>query len=325
MARRTVTITHIRYYKKHARTKDRYKNLAELPDGSDFLHFASSVWNGLGVDTLKDSVKQRYCEPEHPATIRDGRTLTCVARAGNYGEPSSLRDVATGQEKLTHAGDLSSTVPLRIVLCVPKSATSALLFIEHVEGANFGGKFLEHLKRAWAQRHSNWTLETELLTRGDAWYKSAELEAITAKVYKHQAADLADQGLASEVGVLQSTLKPRKGAGFLPRKLLELLEKDLNNASTILGLPETPNQVTVTLGDGDQQRTFVLGKEKTPAVRLLVTDWGQVALTDTKFRDWCLNDAPTYFKNVGVTWKTAYNTGAWDVDAAQKKLVVKDG
>lgn len=322
MAQRTATITQIRYSKRNSRGENKWKDLGALPDGGDFLTFVMGLWNGLAPGALHDRSKQRYCEPE--GCIARGRSLTLAAKAGVYGDPGSVRDVQTGTERLSHNGDLTNAVPLRVSLFVPKRGTSALLFIEHIQGIAFGAQLLEYVKERWKERYAEWTLNTQTLTRPDAWLKNAQLEAVHAEVYKHKT-NLEDNGVASEIGILRTTLEPMKGSRYFPEKILKRLQDGTIDKSELLGLQEEPDSVKVTLGDGDQSRTFVIGKDKTPAVRLLVTDYGQPALDDDRFRGWCGAEVASHFKAVGTDWNASMLDGDWSKEALAMKVERKDG
>lgn len=318
MPLRSATITQLRYAKKNARAADKWKNVADLPDGSDFLHFAHGVWNGLSKHTLRDREKQRYCEPEDK--IVRGRALALSAHSGTYGDPGSVRDVETGVERLSHSGELTNASKLRVGIFVPSRGTSALMFIEHSTGLVFGSRFLDQLKLCWDQEFPEWTLKAETLTRPDAWLKNAELEAVTAEVYKHRA-NIEDKGQPVTMGVLRSVLEPLKGSKYFPHRVLEGLQDKSLTGAALMGLPEEPDQLKLTLGDGDQRKTFVLGKDRTPSIRMVVTDYGQPALDLEGWRRWCAGEAKSLFSTVGVQWDSSMLNGDWTAENLAKKVV----
>lgn len=322
MARRTVTITQLRYYKRNSRKPDKYLDVASLPDNSDLLHLIYAVWNGLERNTLRDRERQRYCEPE--SRIAKGRAVAMTAMVGVYGDPASIRDVDSGTERMSHAGDLTNSFPLRTVALVPKMGTSAFLFIEHVTGVIFGQRFLDELKLVWSQRFPEYTLQAETLTRPDAWLANARLEAVTAEVYKHDL-PLEEKGKSSTVGILTTVLEPPKGAGALPRALLTKLSNGKAKRAKLLGLREEPDEVKVKLGDGEQSRTFVLGKDRTPPVRILVSDYGDPMLSQKGFRAWCSKEAAGHFNTLGVDWEQSFLDGKWSVETLALKSVVDRG
>jgi len=327
MAQRTATITHIQYHKKHARgSNSAPMDVSAIPDTGDLLTFAYGVWAGMKPHALWDRTKQFYCDPSPGgSTITAGRGLVLSAEIGTYGDPSSIKDVVTGEERLANTeGNLTNAVPQRLVLLVPQNATSAFLYVEHLAGGRMGGKFLDVLETAWRQQVGDYMLDIDTLARPDAWFQAADLARVSAQVYGYSA-DAFDGDLAKSVGDVHVTLTPPKGQRFFPKNLLPALRAKTVNRAKLLGLREEPDEVKVTLGDGAQARTFVLGREKTPAVRTLVTDWGQQRLTDAQFHAWCLNDCVGYFNDVGVEWHTAWNRGVWtEQDLATRVAVLDD-
>lgn len=324
MAQRTATITHIRYAKRHKRSA-KPMDVSDLPGGDDLLYFVHAVWRGLRTHALWDKPKQFYCDPTPGgSTLPAGRTLVMRADIGAYGDPSLIKDVETGEERLRNdEGKLTNAVAQRLVLLVPEGATSAFLYVEHLAGGRLGVRFLDVLKTAWRENFGDYTLELETLTRPDAWLKSANLSRVSARVYGHSA-DIADSDLSTAIGDVHASITPPRGSRYFPSALLAALVDRKVGRAQLLGLSEEPEEVKITLGDGEQAKTFVLGKERTPPVRTLVTDYGEPMLNDEQLRAWCLNDCGSHFKSVGVDWQTAWNTGAWSDDQLARTVAVID-
>lgn len=311
MARRTATITHIRYWKRFARGDDKAKDLGYLPDGQDFLDYIEDLWASLDPDALMDDRRQRYCRPVKGEEIRRGRTLTLVAEVGPYGDPASLKDVQTAAERYHHDGDLSHVVQVRVMFAVPPSATSALMFVEHAAEGSLGTRLLWALDEAWAADFGEWTLDYENLVHPAAWLENAQLQEVQAESWGWT--DVADAGVPRKLGRVVSVLRP-DGGGYLPQGILERLTQNKALAQQLLGLKEPPGEVKVRVGNGEQAKTYVVGEEKTPPVRLLITDHGDRSPTTDGFRGWSVGQLPEYFNNVGVDWKHG-----WERDAAQTK------
>lgn len=323
---RTVTITHIRYHKSRARKGDaKYLDVSNVPDIGDLLSFAYGVWRGMRPHSLWDRPRQFYCDPlPEGSYIAAGRSLLLAAEIGTYGDPSSIKDTETGAEELANAdGRLTNAVPQRMVLLVPRGATSAFLYHEHLTGGRLGSQFLDLLKLAWRQNVSGYVLDTETLTRSETWLESANLSQIQARVYGHSG-DKFDADLPKDLGRIRVILEPAKGLSYFPSKLLAALTKHTGGRAKLFGLEEEPDEVLVTLGDGDQAKTFVLGSERTPPVRTLVTGHGERRLSDSAFLAWCQDDCLGYFKDLGVEWQTGWNRGSWTDDDLSREVTVLD-
>lgn len=300
MARRTATISHLRYWKKYARGDDKAKDFARLPDGADFLDMVADLWAALTPDQMMDPTKFRYCRPLVGREIRRGRTLTLVAEVGSYGDPASLRDADTAEERYRHDGELSHVVEVRVVLVVPGRGTSALLFIEHAAEGSLGRPLLDAISDAWSTRYPEWTLEAETLVRPEAWLANAQLEEVVAQGWGWH--DVADAGVPRRLGRVTSVLRPDHGDGFLPIGILASLQSKHVSAAALLGLTAEPEEVKVRVGDGNQSKTFIIGRERTPPIRMLVTDHGTRSPTAEGFRAWSVGQASEHFHHVGVDW-----------------------
>lgn len=322
MARRTATITHIQYWKKRARGDDKVRDVSRLPDGSDLLTFIYGVWQGLPDRSLWNRARQLYCTPEEP--ICDGRTVVFTARVGSYGDASSVEHIETGYVVLDNEdGNYTNAVRQRLVLLVPQHATSAFLVIEHFSGGGLGGRFLEHVERAWRQRFPDWTLHIENLTRADAWIAQAQLSKISARIYGHSS-DAVDNFAGRKIGTMQVVLVPEGGTRYFPKALREAIVGRQVTGAALLGTSEEPDELLITLGDGEQEKTFAVGKEKTPPVRYVVTDYGTRALTPNQFRAWAISNASGHFKDVGASWNAAWSQGEWDDEALKSRVEIVD-
>lgn len=321
-----MTFTRLQYWKKYVRATsvaEKAKDVSVLPDGGDMLTFIYGVWRGLSATALSDPGKQFYCQAEpKPHTV--GRTVLFKAEIGSHGDPSSVVDTTTGQVQLDNPyGTLSDVVPQRLVLLVPTNATSAFLAIEHLPGGHLGARFLAAVEAAWAYNYPDWTLNVETLARADAWLKAAELSEVEATVPQHSA-DIADSDGHHVVGRLRVQLLPPEGSRYFPKFVhTAIANKELSRAR-LLGTTEEPEEIRITLNDGEQSKKFILGRDRTPPVRLLVSDYWEKMLTDASFRSWCAVEAASYFREIGIAWDSKWDRGQWKTAQLATKVDMPD-
>lgn len=317
---RTMTVTKISY--GEARTRNPLKkalDVSDLPDRRDLLLLLHGLLKHLPDSALVNVEKKTYAKITELDPV--GRRLLVSLECGHFGDPGRVVDVSNHQETHKHGDNEAHVVVLRALILVPLKSRAALMFVEHGRGRSAGGKLLVAIRKAWMDDYSMHTLHTETITRQDAWLQAAELEGVTATVYGHTR-DVADQAIPSKLGDLNLALKPPKGERTLPRGLWDALAKHKLKRAELLGLPDDlePDEVRVQVGDGQQTKMFVLGKETTPPVRYLLTDDGEPAMTDQDFVAFCFSEVEAdAFASVGVQWHTDQNKGDWSASDLEVK------
>lgn len=143
MSRRTISVTQIQVHRRY-KTAD-LCDVAALPDGADLLHLFHGLVKDADPKHLVDEDAERYNSVE---TISpQGRTLTLELAVGRFGDQGWNRNVTTHTITHQHGADEAHTVATRAMLVVPKSGTSALLFIEHASNIGGGTALLRLLGR----------------------------------------------------------------------------------------------------------------------------------------------------------------------------------
>lgn len=312
MPRRSFTVMHLQCHQRHypARKFD----LADLPDHADLLHRVHGLVHNVDRSRLRRDERERYAAID--AVAPKGRTLLITMSVGDYGAQGTTTNVNTHQITHRHDAEEAHTLPARLLLAVPQRGASALLFNEHVGQRSPGSDLVELLRLAFRENYPDVTLSCENLVRGNAWLEHGQLEEVSA-VLHDWSADIADSGEARPIGNLHHTLRPPKGQRFLPATLWERLRTRQLRRGALLGLREgeEPEEVTVRLENEGQQKTFVLGRERTPAIRYLMSDYGEPALSSEEFREVCLEQALELFRSVGADWQTSWCSGEWSEEA----------
>jgi hypothetical protein len=307
MAYRSMSVTQFTTKQKHVR-KAQPLTLSQLPDGSDFLDIVDSALAQISSARITDDDKKSYAEVE--SWSREGRTIFVTVIVGTYGDTGSVREVATGVEAHAITPSQAHTVTLRCRFLVPPGGVTALMFVEHGQHRSAATALLKELKAYWLAQKPDFTLVTETVVQADAWLAQADLEGITVISYGHES-DLADSGIPKTLGDLRSQIEPPKGQRAFPRAVKDALLNHNVNRAKLLGFREDDlDEVRVTLGDGTQSRTFVIDKDRTPAVRYLISEATDPTPDDTKFRQRVSTEALDLFSAVGGSWQTAWEQGS---------------
>lgn len=307
--RRTVTVMALRV--KPARKRNpQWHSLDNCGPGIDMLTFVDEMLTNWKADTGVDHAKGRFL------TLRghdkSKRTILVNADVGTFGERGSMRKVTSHAEVHSHGADEAHTLWVRLFFVVPKNSTLALVYVEHVD-RRAATKILDELRQRWIAHDyaKDYTLVTEALVLPEVWLQNVELEHVTVTSYGHESdrADLIGGSKGAPLGTLTMRLEPEKGRSHLPKSLLSLLrDKKVNRAKLLgLGIPNKEiDQVKVTVGRDGATKTFVIDNERTPTVRLDLSD----AAVDTSdadgFRMFCLEQAPDLYERMGADWQTLH-------------------
>jgi hypothetical protein len=320
MPRRTVSVSHL--YQSVRMEPDSRVDLDRLPMG-DLLYIARSLFTQLPKSALVDADHDRYVSIE--GMKEAGRTLLIELSAGPLGEAGEVRNSTTHTVEHEYDRDSARTVALRAMLVVPRRSRSALFFVEQGNSTANGTVLLAQLTKALKRWHPGLTAKVEKVVEAEAWLKGAELMKATAMVYGHSP-DLEQhmQGQPKMVGRLQHTILPERGEKLLPRWLYERLTKRTVSQSALFGIGEGEgvDDLTVTMTNNGREKTFALGAERYPTLRLLLSDSGDDEPTTAAFRDLVLAETPDLLQAVGTDWDPADARGEWPPEAGEVSVEV---
>lgn len=290
----------------HTRRKtDDLGNVAELPDKTDLLEaFQAFAATGLNDDSLVRRETESYVRLRGFKPI--GRSITFEFESGRFGEDGTIRDVRTHAEIGTYGRGNATTVITHGVLLVPKTGTSALIFSERSGGQGGMSGLLDRYVELFNSRSENHIMKKQSVVKTEAWLKAAKLLKVQGTVRKHRT-DRASDPADRVVGDLTHTFAPTQGEKYLPRRIWEGLRDHRIDRAKFLGFEEGTelDEVDVTLTDGTQSKKFELGREKTPALNLVLTTSGQAAPTSGKVLNTALDEAAEIFRYYGIEWSEA--------------------
>lgn len=258
--------------------------LSKLDDGSDFLDLCSQVAGTLQDDPRVE--KGNYTKVLSANLSR--RDLLITVETGTIGAAAHVRDTANDSVSYTLTPSDAPVVSLRCLIYVPTGSRLAFACLEHSDHKSSGTMLLKEIKAEWISRHSNLTLHMDTLVKPDEWLKAAELESVTAVIRDH-AVDIAEGGRREKIGTIRHSLVPDQGSAYLPRWIKQRIMDNKKSTAATLGLAEDTeiDELVLKLADDDSSKTFVVGRERTPSIRLLLSAAGQPALTDEQFVQQC--------------------------------------
>ena len=302
MPRHTATGFIISYHERNKRNAPDL-DLSSLPDGGSLTDLLLEAWDQLQtLDTYRSKAFSRT------GAVRHGRVLLLKGRVGHFGSPARIRDVRNDTVLLEHDGEYVNEPEVRLVLAVPdgRPVLRAYLIAEWIEEGGLRKPYCTALRTLWNDRYPRYTLETHIVTEGEAWLKAAQLLRVTVQ-YKDQPADLADGDHPQDLGVVTSVIQ--RPTGFLRRRNLEMIKADRKLAGRLVGhqvTDEEPDHVSVTMVHDGREKTFAIDRERTPVARWILNDYGQPALSDDDFLRRCLDEVDELMVRDGGRWHTGW-------------------
>lgn len=305
MPRYTAHAIQFSYHKKHKHHAPAL-DLRALPgDGADFLDVACEAWA-----CVVDRDEQKHRSFSTLPAQRQGRVALLKGRVGHYGTPAQVRDVATGEIRLEHDGELANEPEVRLVLAVPATdpCSSAYMVVEEVREGSLKAPYIQALRKIWNAKYHEFTLKIDNVVESEAWLATAQMAQMTV-TYHDQQADLADHGVPKVAGTVQSVLKLKGGALF-PRRTYELVKENRKLAGRLVGRSETdeqPDSVSVKMvGQDGKEKTFAIDNERTPMARWVFSDWGTPTLTDEQHIRKSLDQIRDLMHREGLEWDTRW-------------------
>lgn len=317
MPKRTLGITALQF------KRDKKRAATPLDDFSPFglLTMFQVYVNSVDPEKLKDAVKKRY------TLITDVYAQGCAVfvdiEFGHYGSVGKTFNITNHSVEHERSDDHSATILTRLAFVVPPESKTGLFFIER-EGISGGGtRVVERFKDALIADYGDFHhFPTETVVEADAWRKDAELSQIkaTARKWRPNIAAGATTTRTVPLGTLRQELVPESGVKYFPRWLRDaILDRSLKMTEYLGFDDEDDVEVVIELEKDEQTKKFVVGREKTPSVRILLSDDGQPALDESTFRYRVFREAENYYTANGFTWESSWEQTNWPgVDANGK-------
>lgn len=272
------------------------------------------TWAGsLDKSHFKNSTKKHY--GTKPKMRRRNRIVVAQMRTGHYGTVGDqVIDTSTHTKAYGTKADDAQTVETRCAFLIPPGSRVGLFFTEKQAFESCGGMLLgsfsahlkdsaEKIKRPDGKTYKL-KISIETVVEPDAWVATAHMQSVTAIKYEYTK-DVGDEHATKSVNMqYATTLQPVKGNPFLPDMVRDMVFDKKLEAAAHLGFPDDLNydELIVKLGDGDQSKTMVIDKQKTPAIRVLLNDHGQSHLKLTELIATIDEEAKTFYERRKLSW-----------------------
>lgn len=304
---RTMSVVTWRVRKPFKRKDNPPLTLTSLPDNAgDFIDVVEAALRAVKEDDLVDAAKSRY------VVIRDverasghPRVLITTVEVGRFGEPGRNRHVTTHDETYAHGKDEAPTVDVRVVFVVPEHGRMAVMFSERAHPSSVSTAIVMAVKNYWKDQpwSAEWSLKSETLVQVEAWLEQASVRQVQAVKYGHQT-DYSDLNPGTPIGDMTYTLVPSGGNRYLKRTVWDLLRTRGAERAKILGLEgeDDLDEVMITVGNGEQVKTFAIDAQKTPSVRYVLGDLEADVSKPNHLVSRCIKECPGIYADVGVEW-----------------------
>lgn len=277
--------------------------------GTELLSLFEEFCRTTHVNQLVDMGKQHYLAIK--SVEREGRAVFVTTESGYFGNPGTTYDVHTHRAVHSRKKHESATIVTRLGLVCPPAGQTALFMFER-EGTYGGGPHIfDMFKDALLETYPADYFPTATVVEPDAWRKDADLRkvAVTAKKWRSSIGGVATPTLIP-MGELRQELRPLRGSKFFPRKVRDSLLDRTLDMSAYLGFPtDIPTETSVSLENAGRRKTFVIGRERTPSVQLVLTNEGQGRLSDPDIRVKMFEESKDFFEDDGLSWDPSWETG----------------
>lgn len=309
MPKRTLSLTALQY------KRDKKRKAVPLDDFSPFglLTMFHEYAGTVDAKHLMDPIKKRYTLITNVHAV--GCAVFVDVEFGHYGSVGSTRNITDHSVEHVRTDDHSATVLTRLAFVVPPKGTEGVFFIEREGTVGGGARVVERFKDALLADYGAYHFfPSETVVEAAAWRKDAELSQIKATARKWRP-NLASNALTTSklpLGTLRQELVPETGVRFFPRWVRDAILNRTLAMTEYLGFDEDDDvEIVVELVRDEQSKKFVVGKEKTPSVRILLTEDGDPSLDDKAFRYRVFREAENYYTSNGYEWKPLWEQSNW--------------
>ncbi|MER5654277.1 hypothetical protein ABT076_14830 [Streptomyces sp. NPDC002131] len=203
---------------------------------------------------------------------KDNRSLNFKLGYGSYGAQSRIRDRSSGQVVFQKEEDHIDLTDLRNFLIVPQNSSSGLLFTERFQGNGVIAALSEAFKKAFAAKHSGYTLEINNMTSEAAfgtYLASGEIKAIrlVRQAIPHDVAEVLGMGSTErDLGSIEVVMRPPRLGAFGKQKIESAFSGDTDVSSMLEWRGVEYREMKVVVKIAGSTRTLSVSSGTTPAM-----------------------------------------------------------
>ncbi len=283
-----------------------------------FLSFVKASVNTKR--TIKDEHRQRIY------VVKEINSWGCVVAAtilcGTYGDEIKLINMATGEDRDVDPEEAAGR-ECSLVLACPKGSKVAEFAVEYRDSDNctpVAVVFLKQLRALFKELQA----PMKPILEPQTWLDNSELEQFSIPVQtvpcKVQLSGMDgseddDEGNGEADASLRLVLTPNGGGVFSKIFKNKLFKAKLKTSAT-LSLPDIVDQefniadtpIQATVSEKKRRKSFLIGNEKAPSIRRILTDFGQEYLSARKFTDEAADDMLKHYEE-DVKLKSGWDSG----------------
>lgn len=328
MGRSSVAYTRLNIHSRRGKKIKESYSVGNIEDGYGVLPYFKSFLSFVQAgDKTNGIIRDEYHQRIY--AVKEINAWGCVVAAtilsGTYGDEIKLINMATGVDRDVDPEDAAGR-ECTLVLACPRDCKLAEFAIEYRgsdNGLAVAMVFLKQLRNLF----KNLQAPMRPILESQAWLDKSTLEELSIPVQTDSCKvclsemDGSEDGDEDEVfeetgASLRLVLTSNRGGSFSKLFKDKILKRKVKK-SAYLYLPEitdeefeigkTPIQATVSADK--RRKTFLIGQEKTPSIREMLTDFGEPYLSVRKFTDQAADGMLDHYGAKGVKLKSGWDRG----------------
>ena len=287
------------------------------------LTLFSEYVKSASPEKLKDLDRKRYTKIARSKAV--GCAVFVDIEYGPFGYGGNTYDTAKHVVEHQRLPEHAATTKTRMAFVVPPGAVRGLFLIEKEGRSSGGSEVVSHFKDALLSDFPDHFYPTETVFEAESWRRVADLSKVSVTAKKWRSDIASDGGLSTvtvPAGTLRQSLEPEGGTKFFPKWFRDKVLDKTFNAPEYFGLGDEDDVVVeVVLEKDGSQKKFTVDKQRTPPLRVLLSEEGRPAMNDNEFVSAVFKEAKDYFQGNGYTWETKWESvrfegvdsdGVWD-------------
>lgn len=210
----------------------------------------------------------------------------------------------------------ATTRVMRVSVWAAPRASFAVVGVEHKPGSIHGKLLVDEFLRAMRQRFDGtYHFPYESLRERDGWAASGVLVKISIVQHERQLDYSKHSGLGNTsertIVTVAHVATPPKCQSSWPKEILEAIRNRTIGPTDFLSLAKAPqddgapDDVLVTVKRDGRTKTFVLGNDDVPNLRIVLTEVGDLALDLDEFHKRVEASVRDVYHDVDMDWKSA--------------------
>lgn len=257
-----------------------------------------------------------------------GDVIVVSVLAGLVGQEVELVNILNGESEGVLDDEHAAARECRLMLACPKGSNLAEFAVEYKDSENaiyVAKVFAKQLKTIYPDIRNSIKPKVE----PEAWVEGGVLERLTVPLTGVADTVELDSGVDGEkeetAAVMKVVIEPKTRAGFTPHFWHKLHQSRLNDNAYLM-LPDITSEkldggqvgeklvggqasIQATVSSGTKTKSFLIGNEKTPAIREVLTSDGEAYLSDRQFAHKAADDMLNHYRDIDFNLMSGWDSG----------------